>query len=219
MAGITNPMMQQGAGVPSGQLPAPNAQADLDKQRVALLLEINTHLLTSIQALQAAGKGGDVQSPAQGSAADGPSDVKKPSREYVEPLRRMQANLAYLANLAERHQKPNQQQHPWPQVMTAPPGDETLAPMYAQLQTLFPQWKLQQQRMAAAQAAQAQQAAGGMQNTSGPMGAQGQGQMMGGGMGQHGGSGEQGMTEEGLIISRLSQRQKQLMCVIMRKVT
>ena len=135
-----------------------------------------------------------MQSPATNSASDGDAaQQKKPSREYVEPLRRMQANLAYLASLAERHQKPNSQQPPWPQIMTAPPGDEKLAAMYSRLQALFPQWRVQQQRMAAAQAMQAQQAAGGaqgMQNSSGPM-MGGQQQMMGG-MPQGGGLDQQG---------------------------
>jgi hypothetical protein len=202
-----NPMQLPNAGSSnsSGALPltantaqppttgAGPSQAEIDKQRVTLLLEINSHLLELIQTLQQAGKGGDVQSPANPSE---PAEQKKPSREYVEPLRRMQANLAYLASLAERHQKPGAQAPPWPQVMTAPPGDEKLSAMYARLQSLFPAWRVQQQRMAAAQAAQAQQAAGGAGAVAGQMGMQQQ--MMGGGVGmgmgmqQQQGGGEQG---------------------------
>lgn len=182
---MSNPMQQAG---PSGSnVPQ---QGDIDKQRVTLILDINSHLLEQIQILQANGKGGDVQSPAQGVEGQ----AKKPPREYVEPLRRMQANLAYLASLSERHQKPNSQQPPWPQVMTGYPGDEKLAGMYTQLQGLFPQWKVQQQRIQAAQLAQAQQAAGGaqgLQNMSGPM-MGGQQQQMMGGMGQMGGNGNMG---------------------------
>ena len=187
--------MQQGMAAAPAPANAPS-QAELDKQRVTLILEINSQLLEQIQALQAAGKGGDVQSPAQNNAADGAEaqqQPKKPAREYVESLRRMQANLAYLASVAERHQKPNAQTPPWPQVMSAPPGDERLAAMYSRLQALFPQWRVQQQRMAAAQAAQAQQAAGGagaMQTTSIPMaGGQNPGMV---GMQQNSGMNEQG---------------------------
>jgi hypothetical protein len=201
-------MQQPGSGMPTNNAATATAagpsQSDIDKQRVALLLEINSHLLELIQTLQSAGKGGDVQSPAQPNDAN-PPEQKKPSREYVEPLRRMQANLAYLASLAERHQKPGQaagQPPPWPQVMTAPPGDEKLGQMYARLQALFPAWRVQQQRLAAAQAAQAQQAAGGGPSGAGmgtqnPMGQGGMGgqqqAMMGGGMpmgmGMHQGGG------------------------------
>jgi hypothetical protein len=169
----------------------PNSPPDalsIDKQRVSLILEINSYLLEQIQALQAEGKGGDVQSPqAANSSADGSTEQqKKPSREYVEPLRRMQANLAYLASLAERHQKPNANHPPWPQVMTAPPGDEKLAGMYARLQGLFPMWKAHQQRMAAA--AQAQQANMGAQQNIAGMVPQHQAASMGG-MGRNVGGG------------------------------
>ena len=82
--------MQQNAAPNATPANAPTS-ADLDKQRVTLILEINSLLLVQIEALQAAGKGGDVQSPATNSASDGDAaQQKKPSREYVEPLRRMQ---------------------------------------------------------------------------------------------------------------------------------
>ncbi|KIW05505.1 uncharacterized protein PV09_03388 [Verruconis gallopava] len=190
MAAMSNPMQPTPGGGGAGPLPAhaamnpasaaaaaaaasAHSNPDLDKQRVALILDINSHLLETIQALQASGKGGDVQSQSNASAPGSASpdgsgagaEHKKPSREYVEPLRRMQANLAYLASLAERHQKPNatpSNAPPWPQIMTAPPGDEKLAAMYNRLQSLFPQWKVHQQQML--QAAQARQAASGAQH-------------------------------------------------------
>jgi hypothetical protein len=171
------------ATVQAANIPGANSTPDsssLDKQRVTLILDINSHLLEQIQLLQATGKGGDVQTPANPSqpAAD-PAEAKKPSREYVEPLRRMQANLAYLASLAERHQKPNANAPPWPQVMTAPPGDEKLAGMYARLQGLFPMWRVHQQRLAAAAQAQQQAGGGGQLNSVGAT--MGMGQQQGGG--------------------------------------
>lgn len=75
----------------------------------------------------------------------------------------MQANLAYLASLAERHTRPTAQQPPWPAILTAPAGHEKLGQMYTRLQELFPMWKAARAR------AQQQQAAGGGQGAGGMM--------------------------------------------------
>jgi len=42
------------------------------------------------------------------------------SREYVECMRRLQSNLAYLAAIADRSHKPSSQIPPHPAIMTAP---------------------------------------------------------------------------------------------------
>lgn len=65
-------------------------------------------------------------------------------------MRRMQANLAYLANVAERSNRPQTQVLPHPPIMIAPASPPSLVEKYAAMQSLFPAWK------AAAQAKQGQ---------------------------------------------------------------
>ncbi|KAE9994757.1 hypothetical protein EG327_003021 [Venturia inaequalis] len=116
-----------------------------DQERVTLLLEINQLLLQEIVTLQEAGKGGDVQSPAktgEGTKEEGKSVA---SQEYVDCMRRMQSNLAYLANVAERASRPTQAQMPWPPLMSVPTtGPSQLPEMYVKLQNMFPAWKTHQ---------------------------------------------------------------------------
>lgn len=60
-------------------------------------------------------------------------------------MRRMQSNLAYLANVAERSSRPQQAQMPWPPLMGVPTtGPSQLPEMYIKLQNMFPAWKTQQ---------------------------------------------------------------------------
>jgi hypothetical protein len=56
-------------------------------------------------------------------------------------MRRMQANLAYLANVAERGNRPDNRNLQWPPIMAAPASPASLAEMYTKLQALFPDWK------------------------------------------------------------------------------
>jgi len=56
-------------------------------------------------------------------------------------MRRLQANLAFLAQNAERHTKPNQNIQPGPAIMTPPPSPDELVKLYVKLQSLFPGWK------------------------------------------------------------------------------
>jgi hypothetical protein len=51
-------------------------------------------------------------------------------------MRRLQANLAYLAAVAER--KPNP---PGPAIMTIPQSPRILTELYTKLQALYPNWK------------------------------------------------------------------------------
>jgi hypothetical protein len=60
-------------------------------------------------------------------------------------MRRMQSNLAYLANVAERSTRPNQPNMPWPPLMGVPTtGPSQLPEMYLKLQNMVPAWKVQQ---------------------------------------------------------------------------
>jgi len=55
-------------------------------------------------------------------------------------MRRLQANLAFLAQNAEKHTKPNQAILPGPAIMNPPSSPEQLVTLYNKLKTLFPGW-------------------------------------------------------------------------------
>jgi hypothetical protein len=62
-----------------------DAQANLERQRVTLLLDINTILLQEIVVMQERGDGGDVQSPNKPSEdSQQAAESKVASKEYVE---------------------------------------------------------------------------------------------------------------------------------------
>lgn len=101
-----------------------------EKVRVATLLDINSTLLQEIANLQAAGKTGS------GSHTDGSNGIQagqKPGQEYIDCMRRLQANLAYLASITDK-----QRRLPAPAIMTPPPKTHTLNDSYKKLNDLFP---------------------------------------------------------------------------------
>jgi hypothetical protein len=61
----------------------------------------------------------------------------------------MQANLAYLANVAERAARPNSHPMPWPPILTTPSNPPELVEMYKRVQDMFPGWKAQQAKSSA----------------------------------------------------------------------
>ncbi|KAK1147527.1 hypothetical protein N8T08_000869 [Aspergillus melleus] len=141
----------QGAAA-SAQSPTPAASAR-EKARVAALLDINSMLLQEVVNLQAAGKAGgppasqpggpdgntNNPSPTSEQAADatkGPA--QKPSPEYLECMRRLQANLAYLATVADRAKKSGGVAPPNPGIMTPPPHMSSMNDIYNRLSELFP---------------------------------------------------------------------------------
>lgn len=56
-------------------------------------------------------------------------------------MRRLQANLAYLAQSAEKNHKPGQQILPGPAIMAAPVAPIELTKLYQKLAELYPGWK------------------------------------------------------------------------------
>lgn len=62
-------------------------------------------------------------------------------------MRRLQANLAYLAQNAEKNHKPGTQLQPGPAIMSIPPAPADLAKLYTKLVDLFPGWKGQTAQM------------------------------------------------------------------------
>jgi hypothetical protein len=54
-------------------------------------------------------------------------------------MRRLQANLAYLATIADRSKKPGNVVPPGPQILTPPPNVPGMEELYARLNELFPE--------------------------------------------------------------------------------
>ena len=79
-----------------------------EKARVTTLLDINSALLQEVINLQATGKAGSASNTdanPSDQAADPSKAGQKPSPEYMECMRRLQANLGYLATIADRAKK------------------------------------------------------------------------------------------------------------------
>ncbi|KAF8863153.1 hypothetical protein BDZ45DRAFT_670461 [Acephala macrosclerotiorum] len=119
-------------GSSSGQIATPLSPGSesREKERVTLLLEINNGLLKEVMRVQAIQA--EVKKDGEAAAASPEADkeklekekaekLKTPSREYVECMRRLQSNLAYLAAIADRSHKPSSQIPPHPAIMSAPP--------------------------------------------------------------------------------------------------
>lgn len=141
-----------GQGTPQ-TTPQSGHAADREKARVTVLLEINSMLLQEVMSLQAAGKAGappqQQQQPGsqesnpspgsdQGSEGGPKGPAQKPSPEYIECMRRLQANLAYLATIADRAKKSGGVPPPAPAIMTPPPNTPSMGEVYNRLNELFP---------------------------------------------------------------------------------
>lgn len=130
-----------------------------EKLRVSVLLEINAHLLQDVVSLQTQGKTGFTsasqpqQSPTQdsppnsatgehhpGSTNNSPVDPSKPTKpvspEFVEDMKRLQANLSYLAALADRNKRNVMSNGP--QIMAPPQHLKSVYDLYKKLIALFP---------------------------------------------------------------------------------
>jgi hypothetical protein len=81
-----------------------------------------------------------------------PSLLEYPCLHTNQPpscMRRLQSNLSFLAQNAEKHHKPNQAIQPGPAIMTVPASPPALAELYTKLQELYPGWRGQQAQMKA----------------------------------------------------------------------
>lgn len=120
------------------------AQAQMaarEKARVTILLDINSTLLQEVVNLQASGKAGTASpSDANASPTDDAAKAQgsKPSPEYIECMRRLQANLAYLATIADRAKKSGGVAPQAPAIMTPPPNVPAVHNLYTKLNELFP---------------------------------------------------------------------------------
>ena len=117
-----------------------------ERARVAVLLDINSMLLQEVVNLQAAGKAGAApqqqgsqeSNSSLGSDQESKAPAQKPSPEYIECMRRLQANLAYLATIADRAKKSGGVPPPAPAIMTPPPNMPSMGEVYNKLKELFP---------------------------------------------------------------------------------
>jgi hypothetical protein len=134
---------------------SPQSQAR-ERARVTVLLEINTVLLQEVVSLQAKGMAGaapaqNQQSPNSPTSNDpnamsnSPVDAAKSagskpaSQEYADCMRRLQANLSYLATIADAKKKPQGQIPVGPAIMNPPPHLQEAHELYKKLNQLFPE--------------------------------------------------------------------------------
>lgn len=133
---------------------SPQTQAR-ERARVTVLLEINTILLQEVVSLQGKGMAGVApsqpqQSPNSPTSTDpsalsnSPVDASKPgggkpaSQEYAECMRRLQANLSYLATIADAKKKVGPLPV-GPAIMIPPPHLQEVHDLYKRLNQLFPE--------------------------------------------------------------------------------
>ncbi|PGH23618.1 hypothetical protein AJ80_02399 [Polytolypa hystricis UAMH7299] len=142
----------------------PPQVAAREKARVTVLLDINSALIQEVVNLQAAGKAGmpptqpgsqqssptqetgtasptstaDFQgAQSQNAGPDGARPANKPSQEFLECMRRLQANLAYLATVADRGKKSGAAAPQAPAILNPPPNVPSINELYAKLNELF----------------------------------------------------------------------------------
>lgn len=129
------PLPQSASSPQSPQSPGSQAR---DQKRVDLILDINLQLLQEISTLQAQGHGGatSLQAQQQMKAQNMPDQMA--SDDFIQCMRRVQANLAYLAQRADP--QAGQKSIPGPAHMTPPAHLPQLQQQYDQLRELFPGW-------------------------------------------------------------------------------
>lgn len=84
----------------------------------------------------------------------GHGDLALPKLTWSSMMRRLQSNLSYLAQRAERNKNQHQPQQPGPAIMHAPQSHPELIELYTKLQGLYPGWKGQAGQMKASPGAQ-----------------------------------------------------------------
>lgn len=102
------------------------------------LLDINMELLQEVHNLQAQGKGGAISAQQLAQMKGEGKQAEMASDDYVQVLRRVQANLAYLMPKAQNDSSKVPQ---GPAHMTPPPHMPHLQPKYDQLSELFTGWQ------------------------------------------------------------------------------
>ncbi|KAF2173891.1 hypothetical protein M409DRAFT_62120 [Zasmidium cellare ATCC 36951] len=133
---------------PSPMSPQSPGSQNREQQRIGLLFDINVELLQEVRRLQAEGHGGAISPQQLMQLRNEGKPDKMASDEYIQCLRRVQANLAYLMPKASSDPSGQAQAKapPGPAHMTPPPHMAQLQPKYEQLRELFPGWPGMDQR-------------------------------------------------------------------------
>ena len=178
-AQMARPVSQQQSQPPQSQQALPTTPisphaAARERSRVSVLLDINTQLLMEVVSLQAQGKAGNQSNPGQPpptspvsatdpnsalnnspgdppKSAGGSNPSKPPSQEYADCMRRLQANLSYLAAIADAKKKVNGALPPGPAIMFPPPHLTQVQDLYKRLNELFPEASQSASKKAAGQ--------------------------------------------------------------------
>ncbi|KAL4867893.1 hypothetical protein BDV12DRAFT_170502 [Aspergillus spectabilis] len=135
---------QQGPLQNAAQAAQSPAAVAREKERVSVLLEINSMLLEEVVNLQSTGKAGGppaLQAPQDSNPSPTSESADKTAQrtpEYVNCMRRLQVNLAYLATVADKGKKAGGVVPPAPAIMTPPPHLSAINGLYAKLNELFP---------------------------------------------------------------------------------
>jgi hypothetical protein len=112
-----------------------------ENARINTLLDINSVLLKEVVHLQAASSKVGTASPSGDTNASLIKAIKangsKLTREYIEYMRRVQANLAYLV-MVDRVNNPGGTALQAPAIMTPPTSLPAVHELYAKLNGLFP---------------------------------------------------------------------------------
>lgn len=151
----SNNLQAQQTAVSNAAAPAPQPPSPFEAQRVSALLEINRFLLLELSSLVT--KPTSPSETAPGDPTKTPQSRPNPqsSPHYVDYMRRLQSNLAYLASVADRPHKPQNSIPPWPAIMDPPArkgaevqggGEESevekgVRERYEGLKELWPEWK------------------------------------------------------------------------------
>ncbi|KAF2158036.1 hypothetical protein K461DRAFT_274282 [Myriangium duriaei CBS 260.36] len=143
---------QSGSNPSVSQPSSPHSTSNtaLERERVGLLLEINTALLEEMNSLLAQGKGGAVNQQQAALLKSQGLPNKMAADEYVQTFYRLQTNLSYLysqpdmqALNPQKQAQPQQSNkgptHP-PHFMHPPPHMPSLGDKYGALRKLFPGW-------------------------------------------------------------------------------
>lgn len=136
------------ASIASPKSPQSPGTQTREQQRISLLLSINVELLEGVNRLQQNGSGGAISLQQQMQLQQAGKDGKMASDEYIQCLRRVQANLAYMMPKAQKGQDESKIQ-PGPAHMTPPRHMPQLKERYEQLKELFPGWQGLESRMSA----------------------------------------------------------------------
>ena len=140
---------------PNTALSVPQPPSPFEAQRVTALLEINRFLLLELSSLQTKAISPSDTSPTDPTKTAQPRPNPQTSPHYVDYMRRLQSNLAYLASVADRPHKPMNSIPSWPAIMEPPirktpegqggveesEAEKGVRERYEGLKELWPEWK------------------------------------------------------------------------------